>query len=62
MVTGTAVDNPVCHGCGTIYNRVAVIRQLRQQSPEMFDSLVWTTKFRCVKCGTVIVISGKGQE
>jgi hypothetical protein len=55
-------ENPVCAGCRTIYNRVAVIRQLKQQSPELFDFAMWTTKFRCVQCGTIMVITGSGKE
>ncbi len=55
-------ENPVCPKCQTIYNRVAVIRQLKQQSPELFDFGTWTTKFRCVKCGEIMVISGAGEE
>lgn len=55
-------ENPVCPGCRTIYNRVAVIRELKKQSPEIFEFAVWTTKFKCVTCGTVIVISGTREE
>jgi hypothetical protein len=57
-----AGENPECPGCGTVYNRKGVVRQLRQQSPEMFDYAVWTTKFRCVKCGAVLVITGEAHE
>jgi|GEM_PF-6564127 len=49
--------NPVCPQCRTIYNRSEVIRQLKQQSPEMFDFAGWTTKFRCKECGAEIAIS-----
>ena len=55
-------ENPVCPTCGTIYNRVEVIRQLKKQSPELFDFAVWTTKFKCVKCGAVLVITGTRGE
>lgn len=55
-------ENPECPDCRTIYNRVAVIRELKKQSPELFEFAVWTTKFKCVKCGTVIVISGTRGE
>jgi hypothetical protein len=55
-------ENPVCPNCRNIYNRVAVIRELKKQSPWLFDAAVWTTKFKCVECGTVIVISGTRGE
>lgn len=51
-------EDPVCPQCRTIYNRVAVIREIKKQSPFLFDFPVWTTKFRCVKCRTEIGISG----
>jgi hypothetical protein len=55
-------ENPVCPKCRTIYNRVAVVRQLKEQSPEMFDFGMRTTKFRCVKCGEEMAISGQAGE
>ena len=60
MLEGTNADkglNPICPRCRTIYNRSEVIRQLKQQSPEMFDFARWTTKFRCQECGAEIAIS-----
>ncbi len=51
-------EDPVCPKCGTIYNRVAVVREIKKQSPFLFESAVWTTKFRCVKCREEIGISG----
>ncbi|MDD5542354.1 MAG: hypothetical protein PHX83_04200 [Acidobacteriia bacterium] len=57
--TGFATGrDPVCPQCRTIYNRVAVIREIKKQSPFLFDFPVWTTKFRCIKCRTEIEISG----
>jgi hypothetical protein len=61
MVVATG-ENPVCPKCRTIYSRVAVVRQLKQQSPEMFDFGMWTTRFRCVKCGEDVAISGRSGE
>ena len=55
-------SDPVCPKCGTIYNRVAVVRELKKQSPFLFEFAVWTTKFRCVKCREEIVISGARGE
>ena len=55
-------ENPVCPKCHTVYNRREVIRQLKQQSPYLFDFAVWTTKFRCVKCCEVLTISGTRSE
>ncbi len=60
MLQDTSTDkglNPICPQCRTIYNRSEVIRQLKQQSPEMFDFAGWTTKFRCKECGAEIAIS-----
>lgn len=57
-----ASGNPTCPQCRTVYNRRKVIRQLKQASPFLFDSAVWSTKFRCVKCSEVLVISGSGSE
>jgi len=51
-------ENPVCPKCGTEYNRPEVIRLIKQQSPFLFRFPTWTTKFKCVKCREVIVISG----
>ncbi|MGH2740628.1 MAG: HEAT repeat domain-containing protein [Actinomycetota bacterium] len=47
---GAAGDDPICPSCGTIYNRVEVIRQLRNIVPE-FEVGLWATRFKCVKCG-----------
>lgn len=54
--------NPICPQCRTIYNRREVIRQLKQASPFLFDAAIWTTKFRCVKCAAVLIISGSAPE
>ncbi len=55
-------ENPTCPVCGTIYNRAAVLRQLREKAPDLFDFAVWTTKFRCVQCGETLVITGRNNE
>jgi len=54
-------ENPVCPSCGTTFNRHEVERQLRQQSPFLFDAAIWTTKFRCVRCGGALTVSGHGR-
>lgn len=51
-------ENPTCPSCGVTYNRAAVIRELRKITPETFMFAVWTTRFKCVKCKTEIVITG----
>src|SRR5207247_4332389 len=38
----TAGENPVCPSCSTVFNREAVVRELRTQSPEMFDLGSWS--------------------
>lgn len=57
-----ASGNLTCPQCRTVYNRREVIRQLRQASPFLFDSATWTTKFRCVRCSEVLIISGSATE
>lgn len=57
-----ASGNPTCPQCRTVYNRREVIRQLRQANPDLFDFAIWSAKFRCVKCGEVLTISGKSPE
>lgn len=56
------IENPVCPNCKTIYDRVAVTRELRKLTPEMFDFAAWSTRFKCVKCATEIEISGSSSE
>lgn len=51
-------ENPKCPACGVVYNRAAVIREIKKLSPMIVDFSVWTTKFKCVKCRQEIVISG----
>jgi predicted RNA-binding Zn-ribbon protein involved in translation (DUF1610 family) len=55
-------EDPVCPKCGTIYNRGPVIRELKKLDPMIFEFAYWTTKFKCVKCGQVIAISGSRSE
>jgi predicted RNA-binding Zn-ribbon protein involved in translation (DUF1610 family) len=55
-------ENPTCPVCGAIYNRTAVLRQLREKAPDLFDFAVWTTRFRCVQCGETLVITGRNDE
>jgi hypothetical protein len=55
-------DDPVCSKCGTVYNRGPVIRELKKIDPTIFMFAMWTTKFKCQRCGTVIVISGSKNE
>ncbi|TAL70485.1 MAG: hypothetical protein EPN82_02420 [Bacteroidetes bacterium] len=50
--------DPVCHNCSTVHKRTEVIKQIKKQSPHILDRLVWDTKYKCVKCGTEIGISG----
>ena len=54
--------NPVCPSCGTVYNRQAVVRELKKLSPELFMFGGWTTRFVCQVCRTEIWISGSGAE
>lgn len=54
--------DPVCSKCGTVYNRGPVIRELKKLDPTIFMFAVWTTKFKCQRCGTVIVITGTSNE
>lgn len=54
--------DPVCPQCGTVYNRSAVIRELKKITPETFLFAFWTTKFICTQCRTQIGISGTGGE
>lgn len=54
--------DPVCPKCGTVYNRGPVIRELKKLDPMIFQFAMWTTKFKCQRCGTVIMISGSQQE
>ena len=51
-----------CPMCGTIYNRIDVIKELKKQSPEIFDFAIWTAKFYCTKCREEIKISGHRGE
>jgi len=55
-------EDPVCSKCGTVYNRGPVIRELKKIDPMIFEFAHWTTKFKCQRCGTVIVISGTSNE
>jgi len=55
-------ENPKCPRCGVIYNRAAVIREIKKQSSFLFESAIWTTRFKCIKCGQEIVISGVAGE
>ena len=55
-------ENPSCGGCGTIYNRTAVVKQLRDKSPGIFSEPSWITDFRCVKCGATVAIAGEGAK
>jgi hypothetical protein len=55
-------SDPVCDKCGTVYNRGPVIRELKKIDPLTFQFAVWTTRFKCQRCGTVIVISGTKDE
>lgn len=54
--------DPVCPNCGTTYNREPVIRELKKIDPITFEFAMWTTKFKCQRCGTVITISGSREE
>jgi len=54
--------DPVCPQCRTVYNRAVVVRLLKQQSPELFEFAVWTTKFKCKQCPGEVVISGRRGE
>ncbi len=51
-----------CINCDAIYERAEVIRQLKQQSPEIFAFSSWETRFICKKCRAENVISGTGNE
>jgi hypothetical protein len=45
-----------------VYNRPAVIRELRKLDPMIFEFAMWTTKFKCVRCGAILMISGQRGE
>lgn len=51
-------EDPKCPKCGTVYNRGPVIREIKKLSPWLFESAVWTTRFKCLKCREEITISG----
>jgi len=59
---GAIGQDPVCPNCGTVYNRGPVIRELKKKDPLIFNFAMWTTKFKCVKCGEIISISGSHEE
>jgi predicted RNA-binding Zn-ribbon protein involved in translation (DUF1610 family) len=59
---GQMAEDPVCPKCGTVYNRPAVIRELKKLDPMAFEFAMWTTKFKCVRCGAIIAISGARGE
>lgn len=61
-MNATAGEDPKCPKCGTIYNRGPVIRELKKLDPMIFEFAFWTTKFKCVKCGQIIAISGSSSE
>lgn len=46
-----------CPKCKTDYNRDRVIEEIKKQSPLLLDFSIWTTKFHCQVCGTLIIIS-----
>jgi hypothetical protein len=50
--------NPVCPKCGSMYNRHVLMKRLREDSPEIFESLAWTTSFRCLHCDAEFEVSG----
>jgi len=62
LAAGAGAGNPKCPNCATVYNRDAVIREIKVKSPEIFDFQVWTTKFKCVNCGTDVPVSGARAE
>ena len=49
---------PKCPSCGTVYYREKVIREIKKQSPEIFDFKVWSTTFKCLKCGVEVPLTG----
>jgi ribosomal protein L44E len=55
-------EDPTCSKCGTTYNRGPVIRELKKLDPLAFRFENWTLKFKCQRCGTVIMISGTRDE
>ncbi len=57
-----ASGNPTRPQCRTVYNRREVIGQLRQANPGLLDFATWSAKFRCVKRGVVLTISGTSSE
>jgi hypothetical protein len=54
--------DPVCTQCGTVYNRGPVIRELKKLDPLAFRFGGWSLKFKCQRCGAVIMISGTSDE
>lgn len=51
-----------CPKCQTEYNRKEAVSQIVSQSPELSDSSVTTTRFRCIKCGNVLTITLNQQD
>jgi len=60
--TASTPQNPVCPNCGTVYNRTAVIREIKKLAPAMFLFAIWTMTFICTECGEKIAITGTRDE
>lgn len=51
-----------CPECKIDYNRKLLLAEIKKQSPFLFDSAGWTTKFICQNCSTGITISSSTDD